>query len=162
MEFKEKYGEYALITGASSGIGEEFAKQLAEKGLNLILVARRKEKLEKLSNKLEKEHNVKVIALGVDLLSENFIEEIKKVTDFLNVGLLVINAGMMYIGNYLDNSLENDLKMIELNIKAPAILTHHFAKKMVDRKKGRNNLYGIYAWLYGNTFFINLCRYKSS
>ncbi len=136
MNFKEKYGQYALITGASSGIGEEFAKQLAEKGLNLILVARRKEKLEKLSKKLEERHKIKAIVVVADLLSGNFLDEITQVTDSLEVGLLVSNAGMMYIGNYLDNSLENDLKMIDLNIKVPAILTHHFVQKMVERKKG--------------------------
>lgn len=136
MNFKEKYGQYALITGASSGIGEEFAKQLAEKGLNLILVARRKERLEKLSKKLEERHKIKAIVVVADLLSGNFLDEITQVTDSLEVGLLVSNAGMMYIGNYLDNSLENDLKMIDLNIKVPAILTHHFVQKMVERKKG--------------------------
>ncbi len=136
MKFKEKYGQYALITGASSGIGEEFAKQLAQKGLNLVLIARRKDKLEKLSNELETKHKIRAIPLAVDLLSENFLDEIKKVTDPLEIGLLVSNAGMMYIGNYMENSLENDLKMIDLNIKVPAILTHHFVQLMVDRKRG--------------------------
>ncbi len=136
MKFKEKYGQYALITGASSGIGVEFANQLAEKGLNVILVARRQERLEKLSNELEEKYGIKAVALAVDLLSGNFMDEVKKATDPLDVGLLVSNAGMMYIGNYLDSSLEDDLKMIDLNIKAPAILTHHFVRKMVERKKG--------------------------
>ena len=136
MEYNEKYGQYALITGASSGIGVEFAKQLAEKGLNLILVARRKERLEKLSKELEKKYRIRAIVIAVDLLSDNFLDEIKKTTDHLEVGLLVSNAGMMYIGNYFDNPLEKDLKMIDLNIKVPAILTHHFAQKMIERKKG--------------------------
>ncbi len=136
MKFNEKYGPFALVTGASSGIGEEFAKQLAAKGLNVILVARRKERLERLSDELEKKYHIKAIAIAVDLLSDQFLKEIRKVTDTLEVGLLVSNAGTMYIGNYLHNSLENDLKMIDLNIKTPAILTHHFAQQMVKRKKG--------------------------
>ena len=136
MNFKEKYGQYALITGASSGIGEAFAKQLAKKGLDLILVARRKERLEKLSSELEEKYKIKAIALAVDLLSNDFLHEIREVTDPLKVGLLVSNAGMMYIGNYLDNSLENDLRMIDLNVKVPAILTHHFVQKMIERRRG--------------------------
>ena len=136
MNYNEKYGPCALITGASSGIGAEFAQQLGEKGLNLVLVARRKDRLEKVANQIEQKNKVKVRTLSVDLLSANFLEEIRMVTDDLEIGLLVNNAGMLSIGNYLDSPIDNDLQMIDLNIKVPAILTHHFVKKMVERKKG--------------------------
>lgn len=136
MNFKIKYGPWALVTGASSGIGLEFAKQIAEKGLNIILVARRKEKLDSLAMDIEKTFKVKTIAIEVDLLKDGYLSEIRKVTDDKYIGLLVSNAGMMYIGNHFDNSIENDLKMIDLNIKVPAVLTHHFVKKMIARKKG--------------------------
>jgi len=136
MNFKEKYGSWSLVTGASSGIGTEFAKQLAKKGLNIVLVARRTERLNRLANSIEKNYNVKTVSISVDLLKSNFLSEIRKVTDKLDIGLLVSNAGMMYVGNHFDNSIENELKMIDLNIKVPAILTHHFTQKMIERKKG--------------------------
>lgn len=136
MEFKEKYGPWALITGASSGIGVEFVKQFAEKGLNVVLVARRKERLEKLADEITSKYNVKAKIITIDLLSENIIEKIRQTTDNLEIGLLINNAGIMYINNYLDIPIENEIKMIDLNIKVPAILTHHFVKKMIDRKKG--------------------------
>lgn len=136
MNFTKKYGPWALITGASSGIGAELAKQLAKKGLNVVLVARRKTRLENLANEISNKYHVKTAFIVIDLLAENFMSQIRATTDKLEIGLLVNNAGMMYIGNYLDNTIENEIKMIDLNIKAPAILTHHFAKKMAIRKRG--------------------------
>ena len=136
MDFKEKYGPWALITGASSGIGEEFAKQLAQKGLNVVLVARRIDRLKRLAKEIENTFKVNAEVVQADLTKADFLTGIKKVTDGWEVGLLVSNAGMMYIGNYFENSIENELKMIDLNIKAPAILTHHFGQRMIKRKKG--------------------------
>lgn len=67
------------------------------------------------------------------------MEEIRKTTDALNIGLLVNNAGLWKMGNYLEITLEDELKMVDLNIKALAILTHHFAPKNVNSKKRRNH-----------------------
>ena len=133
---KEKYGPWALITGASSGIGEEFARQLATAGLNLVLVARRKKQLDTIANILKQTYSVKVKTISVDLTEKNFLTEVRKVTDELNIGLLINNAGLWKMGKYVDIALEDELKMIDLNIKAPAILTHHFAPKMIVNKKG--------------------------
>ncbi|MFQ5864728.1 MAG: SDR family NAD(P)-dependent oxidoreductase [bacterium] len=128
--FNQKYGPWALITGASSGIGESFASQLAAKGLNLALVARRKDRLDALAQKLEKRFHIETKTIGVDLLHQDFLEPIKQVTDDLQIGLLVNNAGLWKMNSYIETSLEDEFNMIDLNIKAPSILTHHFAKKM--------------------------------
>jgi len=134
--FKDKYGPWALITGASSGIGEEFANQLAAKGLNLVLVARREEKLEDLALQLASKFEVQVKTVKADLFRDGFIESIRNITDDLEIGLLVNNAGLWKMGEYFKIGLDEEIKMIDLNIKAPAILTHHFAKKMAERKRG--------------------------
>lgn len=134
--YKHKYGPWALITGASSGIGAAFAYQLAKQGLNLVLIARRKERLEKLGHQLENEFSIQVKTVKVDLLQEGFLEEIRKTTNSLEIGLLVNNAGLWKMGEYLEISQEDEFKMIDLNIKAPAILTHHFAIHMADRRRG--------------------------
>jgi uncharacterized protein len=136
QNLKEKYGPWALITGSSSGIGAEFANQLAAQGLNLVLVARREERLKILAARLEEEFPIKVLTVGADLSKPDFIKTINERTSALEIGLLINNAAMMYINNYLDASIEDELKLIDLNIKAPAILTHHFAGKMIQRKKG--------------------------
>ncbi|PWL38190.1 short-chain dehydrogenase [Flagellimonas aquimarina] len=134
--FRQQYGPWALITGASSGIGKEFAKQLAEKGLNLILIARRQELLNALSDELEGQYSIKVKAIKADLLRPDFINQIKKETTHLDIGLLVNNAGLWKMGEYLEIPLEQELDMIDLNIKAPAILTHHFGKLLRQRGEG--------------------------
>ncbi len=136
-DYKEKYGPWALITGASSGIGAEFAKQLAEKGLNLVLAARREDRLIELAKEIQQNHDIQVKTIQVDLLSDGFIDRIRETTDGLDIGLLVSNAGYrIYVGEYFDNPLKEELDMIDLNIKVPAILTHHFAKDMIARQKG--------------------------
>lgn len=133
---KDKYGPWALITGASSGIGEEFSKQLAKVGLNLVLVARRKKQLDTIASLLKQTYSIEVKTISVDLTEKAFLNEIRKTTDVLNIGLLINNAGLWKMGKYVDIALEDELKMIDLNIKAPAILTHHFAPKMIINKKG--------------------------
>ena len=83
MTLKEKYGSWALVTGASSGIGEEFARRLASENLNLILTARRVERLEKLGNELKAKHNIKVVIAPVDLSKKKFMD---------NYGMLIYNS----------------------------------------------------------------------
>ena len=134
--FKNKYGPWALITGASSGIGEAFAIQLAAEGLNLVLAARRKDRLEALAQKLEKQFHIETKTIGVDLLQKDFLEPIKQVTDDLQIGLLVNNAGLWKMNSFMETSLEDEFNMIDLNIKAPSILTHHFAQEMMRKGKG--------------------------
>jgi uncharacterized protein len=133
---KQRYGPWALITGASSGIGGEFANQMASHGLNLVLIARRKERLDIIASRLENQYAVQVKTVKVDLLQDGFLSEIRVITDGLEIGLLVNNAGLWKMGEYMEISQEDEFKMIDLNIKAPAILTHHFAQKMVQNKKG--------------------------
>ena len=74
-QFKEKYGPYALVTGASSGLGKEFAIQLASKGMNLVLLARRKELLIDLKEDLEKTYSIHAIVCPIDLSEENFLDK---------------------------------------------------------------------------------------
>src|SRR6266496_5834654 len=98
---KNTFGPWALITGASSGIGKEFARQLAASGLNLVLVARRLPMLEELGRQLEKEFGVQYRAVGVDLTEDDFLETLAEATRDLDVGLLISNAGAGIPGEFL-------------------------------------------------------------
>jgi len=134
--FKEKYGPWAVVTGASSGIGFEFAHQLAALGLNLVLVARRKDRLDLLAIELHKKYAIQCKVIQVDLSQNNFLTEIEKVTAEIEIGLLINNAGFGTTGELLENDLETEIKLLHVNCRAPLILAHHFGNKMKDRKKG--------------------------
>jgi hypothetical protein len=134
--FQERYGPWALITGASSGIGAEFARQLAAQGLNLVLVARRKDRLDALALQLSKQHTIETKAVVADLSQTDFMSAIRPATDNLEIGLLVNNAGFALTGGVLDHDLEKELSLLNVNCRAPLILAHEFGRKMVERKRG--------------------------
>jgi short-subunit dehydrogenase len=124
--------ETALITGASAGIGEEFARQLAERGYELILVARRKERLEQLAEELPTEATV----IECDLATEADKLPAKVKRRRLQVGLLVNNAGFGLRGHFTDLSAKREAEMVRVNCEAVVILTHAFVPAMVERGRG--------------------------
>lgn len=125
-----------MITGASAGIGEEFARRLAAEGFNLVIVARRKERLEKLKQQLEAKHKNEILIAAIDLLSENYLQELIEIIGERQIGLLINNAGFGYRGQFIDADVKNDENMIKLNCIVPTVLTHHFVKPMIVNKKG--------------------------
>lgn len=134
--FKEKYGPWALITGASAGLGEQFAQRLAAEGLNLVLVARREDRLAALASQLEKQHGVQTRIVAADLGNPDFIKPLQESTRDLEIGLLINNAGFTNAGEFLDNPLDKELLLVDVNIRAAMILAHHFGGLMRDRRKG--------------------------
>ncbi|XFA98412.1 SDR family NAD(P)-dependent oxidoreductase [Candidatus Izemoplasma sp. B36] len=119
---------YAIITGASSGLGKEFAKILSKKKYNIILVARRKIELEKLKIELEEE-GINVMVIDLDLSQNDNCYKLFNIVADININLLINNAGAGYIGNFFDTDLDRQMKIIKLNIEAPQILTKLFIEK---------------------------------
>src|SRR5260370_19589285 len=136
--FVERFGPWALVTGASSGIGEAFARRLAEIGMNLVLVARREDRLRKLAEDLQSQQNVSTRVVPVDLCRDNFLAIIERATNDLQVGLLVNNAGIATAGKFLDNDLGSELALLHINNRSALILAHHFGRLM--RKQGRGGM----------------------
>jgi len=134
--FKNKYGDWALITGASAGIGEEFAHQLANLGFNLVLVARRQDRLNSLKTLLQGKYKIEIVTAPIDLLSNNYLEELTSLIGDRTINLLINNAGFGYRGEFINGTAENDENMIKLNCIVPTVLTHHFVKPMIANKKG--------------------------
>lgn len=134
--FAERYGQWALVTGASSGIGEAFARQLAALGLDLILVARRKDRLTRLAGELSDRHGVTVRAAPADLTEPDFLEQIQALADPLEIGLLVNNAGAALTGEFLAHELEDELSLLYLNCRAPLVLSHFYGRQMAERQRG--------------------------
>ena len=133
---KESYGDWALITGASSGIGEVFSRKLAAAGMNVVLVARRKERLDKIAKELSDEHSIQTRVLCADLSNEDETKAVVSAVDDLEIGLLVNNAGIMNTGSFLDSDLEDEIRLLNTNCKSYIILTHGFGNKMKQRNKG--------------------------
>ena len=122
----------ALITGASSGIGMEIAKELNKRGFNLILVARRLDRLQALKEQLKGD----ITSICCDLSVENnCIELYNKVKDY-DISILINNAGFGDIGYFSDTSLEREMEMIDTNCKALHILTKLFLKDFTEKNRG--------------------------
>ncbi len=136
QKFFQKYGEWAIVTGASSGIGVEFAKQLGEMGFNLILIARRLENMEALGADLKSQFGIQYKALSIDLAKEGFYAEIEQAIEGLDVGLLVNNAGMNCEGKFYRGGLDRNVKMIRLNVEASFILAHELGKRLIEKGRG--------------------------
>lgn len=126
---------YTVITGASAGIGTEFARQLAQTGHDLILVARRKDKLEQLANELRESNGVEVSCFTIDLAdptgSEKLTDEICKAN--LSVNGLINNAGFGDRGAFIDLPQERQMQMIQLNVNTLVELTHRLLPMMLTQ-----------------------------
>ena len=122
----------ALITGASSGLGADFAKELSKEGYDLILVARSKEKLEKIAKELKSNVEIEVMDLSV---KENVYKLYSKYKG--KVDLLINNAGFGAFGKFVDSDLDNELNMIDLNIVTYHVLTKLFLQDFVKKDKGQ-------------------------
>lgn len=135
-DFTDGYGPVALVTGASSGIGRSFAERLAAIGMDLVLVARRVQRLESLAAHLRTMHGVAVHVCPVDLAETNAAEQIAAVTASLDIGLLVSNAGFGLKGDHCANDPRAMTDMLMVNCHTPMQLTHAFIPRLRKRGKG--------------------------
>jgi uncharacterized protein len=134
--FSKKYGPWALITGASRGLGAEFARQCAARGLNTVLIATNAELLKNQAESISREYRVQVKTITVDLSREDFLDKITPVIDPLETGLLINNAGISRVKPFLGHNTEDLVKQLHVNTRAGLVLARHLAPKMVERKRG--------------------------
>lgn len=136
VRLRERYGPWAVVTGASDGIGREFAARLAEAGVNLVLAARRKEILDDEADALARAHHVRVETMAVDLATRSGVDELVARTRDRDVGLLIASAGFGTSGPFVEARLDEELGMIDVNCRAVAALSHAFGRRFVERKRG--------------------------
>jgi short-subunit dehydrogenase len=131
--------KYALITGATSGFGYEFAKIFAKEGYNLVLVARAEDKLEEIEADLAQTFMIDVISIDKDLFKPSSAEEIytELKTKNIIVNVLVNDAGQGEHGNFIEYDIARDIDMIQLNITSLVCLTKLFLRDMVERNEGK-------------------------
>jgi len=144
--FKIK-GDTAIVTGASSGLGVSFAEALADEGANLVIAARRYDKLVKIAEELARKHNVKVIPVKTDVSSEDEVVNMVRtaVEQFGSLEIMVNNAGIASLSPSVDMTLEEWKKVIDVNLTGVFLCARTAAREMIERKYGKIvNIASIY------------------
>jgi short-subunit dehydrogenase len=137
LAFRERYGPWALVAGASEGTGAEFARALAERGCDLVLLARRTGPLDALADELRASYEVEVRTRSVDLSRPDVLDEVDRVAGDVEVGFLVHNAGADdHAGLFLDRPLDDALHLLDVNCRSVVLLVHRFAPALVARGRG--------------------------
>ena len=139
---KSRYGEcWALVTGASDGLGKSYANELAKSGIDVILMARSQEKTQKVADEIAKQHNVKTKVITYDfanLSSEESINDLKalleKETEGLDVGILVNNVGCTKFGAFDTQTWEDHMRQVNVNINSQTYMSLFLVPKMLERK----------------------------
>ena len=136
MDLKEKYGSLALIAGASEGIGAAYAHHLAAAGINLVLVARRKEQLEQFAAELTTRYGIETICIQEDLADTDAADRIAEHIKAYEINLFIYNAGNSYIGKFEEQSWKVHKDIAITNMITPLQLVHNIAPEMLKRGKG--------------------------
>jgi short-subunit dehydrogenase len=133
---RARFGPWAVVTGASSGIGREFARQLAANGINVVLIARRQALLAEAGRGFSTRYGVEHRVVALDLIEPGFLERIAGATDDLDIGLVVSNADTAMPGEFLSHDLDALQAVMSLNATATLEVTHHFGGRLARRGRG--------------------------
>jgi uncharacterized protein len=148
--FADRYGPWALVAGASDGIGAAYARAMAERGINVVLIARRQQKLDDVADRIRVHTGVRTRVLAIDLAMNNAMAMIEDVTADLEIGMLMYCAGAdPAYKPFLASSIDFAVSLAQRNCVVPMQLCHHFAPAMVVRGKGGIVLVGSAAGLVG-------------
>lgn len=161
MQWRTKYGPWAIVTGASDGIGRAFAFALASKGINLVLVARRRAILEQISQELTKNHHIQTQVIVADLSSDSEVRRVLSEIDGLDIGLLVASAGFGTSGRFIDSDIETELNMVDVNVRSVLALTKHVARRLSNRGRGGIILLSSFFAFQGVPFSANYAATKA-
>lgn len=152
MNLKQKYGNTAMVAGASEGIGAAFSTCLASEGMDLVLIARRLTPLRQFAHSLESQYRVNVTCISCDLSETDAAQKIKESLNGREIDMFIYNAALSYLGPFLDNTEENHLRAVGVNMLTPLNLVHFYGGKMVDKRKGAIILMTSLAGLQGSGY----------
>ena len=135
-EFRARYGPWAVVAGASVGLGAAFAEDLARRGLNLLLVARRPGPLDAFAADLRTRTGIEVRTAPLDLGAPGLADALRAMTRGLTVGLAVYNAADSRVGRFLDQSLDDHMQTVDVNCRGPIVVAHVLGTAMAARGRG--------------------------
>jgi uncharacterized protein len=154
-----KYGAWAVVAGASEGLGAAFAMALASRGYDLVLIARRADALAATASEIRIRHKVTIRQLALDLADAGFADELMMETAGLEIGVAIYNAAYSYVAPLLSRPVEDALRVVDVNIRGPIRFVHALAPGMVERKSGGIVLMSSLAGFQGTP---NLAAYAAS
>ena len=157
-EFRPSYGPWALVAGASEGLGAAYAEALARRGLDLVLVARRLELLQQLAARLTAQYDISVRLLPIDLSQPEAVNQIARETQSVELGLLVYNAAFSAVGPFFEHPLDDHLKEVDTNVRPVLGLVDTFGRRMLAAGHGGIILMTSLRAFQGS---LNLQRYQS-
>lgn len=158
---KSQYGEWAVITGASSGIGLELAKQLADASFHLILHGRKRNNLQALEKTLKSKYSIEIRLLTSDLSTLEGNQELIDATQDLDIGLFIGSAGFGTSGEFVQNELITEVNMLHVNCESLLVLSHHFGQRFVEKQKGGIILLSSMVAFQGTPFSANYAATKA-
>ena len=147
--FRGRYGGWALVAGASEGLGASFADCLAERGMDLVLIARRESLLVDLADRLRERYGVEVRALAMDLASPGLADALAAATADLDLGVLVYNAAFVPVGRFVDADSDELERAVDVNVRAPVVMLHTLLPGLQRRGRGAVILMSSLAGLQG-------------
>jgi len=152
VRFLDQYGPWAVVLGASEGLGEAYAHGIAERGLNVVIAARRAELCQQVARDIATRHAVETRAVTLDLAAANFLDKLRAVTDPLEIGLVVYNGAAEYTGPFKNQGAESLQRIVVVNCLGPSLVCEHFGPQMLERKRGGLVLMASAAGLAGPAY----------
>jgi short-subunit dehydrogenase len=159
--FSDKYGPWALVTGAARGLGAEFSRQIAAKGINVVMVDLLADELSRTADDIRKASGREIVTLTADLSQPDFIDSILKRIEGMEIGLLVSNAVYGPVGKFVERGLDEKLRSIAVNVRAPLTLVHEFAARMTARGRGGIIMVSSASAMQGTPYVANYAATKA-
>ncbi|MBN2344552.1 MAG: SDR family NAD(P)-dependent oxidoreductase [Deltaproteobacteria bacterium] len=135
-KLRKRYGPWALVAGASEGLGAAFATQLAEAGLNLILVARRQDVLQMFGDQLKDQFHIAVHCIGADLSTPETGKMLLQAFEEKQAGLLIYNAAYSKVGPFIERTAHELNSTVDVNVRGPLLLIHALLPRLIERRGG--------------------------
>ena len=161
ISFKEKYGPWALVTGGASGIGAEFAAQLAARGLNVALVDVQTDMMRAHAALLKEKYGVEAAAITMDIAQPDFLKKVRRATAMMEIGFLVNNAAWGSVGELMNTDPDEMLRTVDTNCRAPLALAREFGPAMIERGRGGIVFLSSSSALQGSPIVANYAATKA-
>lgn len=134
--FRSKYGPWAIVTGATSGIGLSLVREIARRGVNVCVAGRTQLESEKVARELAANRRIMTKAIFADLATPEGLKKLLAESENLDLGLAVLNAGFGSSGKFVEQDMVAEQRLIDVNVRATAVQAHEFGRRLVARRRG--------------------------